>query len=301
MCNQVNFSSISVNLDKMRYSVLFILTCAVIFVNGYAFNGPAYGYHLRFGVPKAYELKRLESSRIIGGSQVAAASVIPHHVGLVALLTTGWMSICGGSLVSNTRIITAAHCWWDGQSQAKQFTTVLGSTTIFTGGIRIDTSAVTVHPNWNTNDYTHDIAVIRITSVAYSNNVQAIPLPSASDVNRDFVGLTGTISGYGKTSDAQTSIPLTSVLYQTSVPVITNAVCQNSFPITIQGSHLCTSGAGNRGTCDGDSGGPLTVVWNNSRILIGIISFGPNEGCEAGKPSVYTRVTAFLTWINAHL
>lgn len=64
----------------MRVSVLFIVTCAVIFANGYAFNGPAYGYHLRFGVPKAYELKRLESSRIVGGSQVAAASVIPHHV-----------------------------------------------------------------------------------------------------------------------------------------------------------------------------------------------------------------------------
>lgn len=72
---------------------------------------------------------------------------------------------------------------------------------------------------------------------------------------------------------AQTSFPATTALHQTSVPIITNAVCQRSFQITIDGSHLCTGGTGGKGTCDGDSGGPLTVLHNNKRILVSFCLF----------------------------
>ncbi|XP_038222178.1 collagenase-like [Zerene cesonia] len=240
-------------------------------------------------------------ARIIGGAKVPATTSYPYQAGIVATLTTGWTSICGGALVSNTRVLTAAHCWWDGVSQAKSFTIVLGSLTIFSGGTRIATSDVVVHPSWNLNDYTHDVAVVRMSRVEYNNNIQAIPLPTAADVNNNFAGVTATVTGYGKTSDAQTSFPTTTSLHHIDLKVITNAVCQKSFPINIHGSHLCTDGSGRVGTCEGDSGGPLTAVVNNKRTLIGIVSFGLADSCQSGTPSVYTRVTAFLTWINAQL
>ncbi|XP_026749855.2 collagenase-like [Galleria mellonella] len=278
-----------------------ILICVFLFGNSICEDLTARGYHLNVGVPRANLLRKSESLRIVGGEQVTIQTLFPFQAGIVATLTTGWQSICGGSLVSNTRVLTAAHCWWDGQSQARRFIIVLGSLTIFSGGTRIETSDVTVHPNWNTNEITNDMAIVKITPVSYTNNIQAIPLPALSDVNQSFSGYSAIVSGYGKTSDAQTSFPTTTALYQVPVTVITNQVCQNSFQITLHGSHLCTAGDRGVGSCDGDSGGPLTAVYNNRRTLIGIVSFGLGNLCESGYPSVYTRVTAFLNWIHANL
>ncbi|XP_022824739.1 brachyurin-like [Spodoptera litura] len=275
---------------------LFVVICSVY---GASIDSPVFGYHMRIGVPQAVRISSLESMRIVGGSAVSAATAIPHQVGIVARLTTGQQSVCGGSLLSTTRVLTAAHCWFDGEVQARQFTIVLGSLTIFTGGTRIDTTDVTMHPSWNY--LLNDIAMVKISAVQLSTTIQVIPLPTAADVNQNFAGTTGVISGFGKTSDAQTSFPTSTALHQTSVPIITNAVCQRSYQITIDGSHLCTAGTGGKGTCDGDSGGPLTVLHNNKRILVGVVSFGPSEGCQASSPSVFSRVTSFLTWINNNL
>ncbi|XP_072938359.1 brachyurin-like [Epargyreus clarus] len=264
---------------------------------------PGYGYHMTIGIPKAESMMRSELGigRIVGGNKVPDSMVIPHHAGIVVTLTTGWTSICGGAVISKTRVLTAAHCWFDGRSQAKEFTIVLGSVTVFTGGTRIKTSDVVVYPAWNPADITYDIAVVRIRGVDFNNNIQSIPLPSVADVNQNFAGMTATASGFGKTSDAQTSFPTTTALHYINLKVMSNAECQKSFEVPIHVSHLCTSGQGKVGTCDGDSGGPLTVVWKQRRMLVGIVSFGLGNACQAGYPSVYSRVTAFLTWIQAQL
>jgi len=52
-------------------------------------------------------------------------------------------------------------------------------------------------------------------------------------------------------------------------------------------------------TCQGDSGGPLMAFVNNTWILAGLTSFG--QGCaEAGYPGVYTRVSSFISFIDAN-
>ncbi|CAK1542350.1 unnamed protein product [Leptosia nina] len=274
----------------------------VIVLLGVSDCGFGLGYHKDVGIKQAEHLMQQETSRIIGGQQVPSIMIYPYHAGIVATLTSGWTSICGGTLVSNTRVVTAAHCWWDGQSQARTFTIVLGSLKIFSGGTRLATSDIVVHPSWNTKDIVNDIAVVKISRVQFNNNIQAIPLPAMSDVNNIFAGVTAIATGFGKMSDAQTGFPQTTQLHHVTLKVLTNAVCQRSFSdVAIHGSHLCTDGANRVGTCEGDSGGPLTAVVNNKRTLIGIVSFGLGDSCQAGTPSVYTRVTAFLTWINAQL
>ncbi|XP_045512707.1 collagenase-like [Pieris brassicae] len=260
-------------------------------------------YHRDVGIKQAeYLMIQEKMGRIIGGNQVPSIMTYPYQAGIVATLTTGSMSICGGALVSNTRVLTAAHCWWDGENQARSFTVVLGSLTIFSGGTRLATSDVVVHPSWNDKDIINDIAVVRISRVQFTNNIQAITLPSISDVNNAFAGVTATATGYGKMKDSQKGFPKTTQLHHVNLKVLTNAVCQRTFSgITIHKSHLCTDGTQRVGTCEGDSGGPLTTIVNNRRMLIGIVSFGLSDGCERGTPSVYTRVTEFRTWINAQL
>lgn len=60
------------------------------------------------------------------------------------------------------KVITAAHCWFDGEYQAYVFEVILGSVTLFTGGTRIETSNVVMHPNWNPALVRNDVAMITL-------------------------------------------------------------------------------------------------------------------------------------------
>lgn len=55
------------------------------------------------------------------------------------------------------------------------------------------------------------------------------------------------------------------------------------------------------GICKSDSGGPLTVMRDGQRTLIGIASFVSGVGCEMGFPTGFTRVTSFVPWIRSRL
>lgn len=97
----------------------------------------------------------------------------------------------------------------------------------------------------------------------------------------------------GRTSDASNNIA--TELKTVQLPVLTNAVCGNTYGSMITNQIICTSGAGNRGACNGDSGGPLVV----SGVEVGVVSFG-SRLCEAGNPTAYARVSFFRNWISTN-
>ncbi|KAI5642737.1 trypsin domain-containing protein [Phthorimaea operculella] len=256
-------------------------------------------YHETIGIEEAARIKATEEavtfdgSRIVGGS-AASLGQYPHLGGLVISLTNGRTSVCGSSLISNTKLVTAAHCWWDGQNQARQFTVVLGSLTLFSGGTRINTNNVVMHNNWNPNTIANDVAVITVPWVNFNNNIRNIGLASG---NNQFNGQWAWATGFGAQRDGTSGIPTNQRLHHVQLQVITNAACRNFFGNNILASTLCTDGSARRSTCGGDSGGPLAI----GNQLIGITSFGYRGGCEVGWPAAFARVSSFNSWISARL
>ncbi|KAL0828786.1 hypothetical protein ABMA28_003700 [Loxostege sticticalis] len=266
---------------------------------------PEFNYHEVEGIPKFEAIKQFEEGtdfdggRIWGGQSVGAGAQ-PHLGGLVITLTDGRQSICGSSLLSNTRSVTAAHCWRSlnaqGQIiQASRFTIVWASNRLMSGGTRVNTNQVFMHPQYNMRSLQNDVAVIRHNHVNFNNQINRINLASGSN---SYAGTWATAAGFGRNNDVSGSSNPDK--RQANLLVITNDVCRRTFGNTIVASTLCVSTTHGSSTCPGDSGGPLAIGSGNNRILIGITSFG-TQWCTRGFPAGFARVTSFNSWIRGQM
>merc|ERR1712038_1375694 len=147
------------------------------------------------------------------------------------------------------------------------------------------------HENWDTNNLANDICWVHLTSkVSLDSNIQTITLQNAGgDPNP---GEMVEATGWGRPFDASGGI--SDVLREVTVPVLSNEDCDAVYSIVNNG-HICIDSKGGKGTCNGDSGGPLTCAEGH---LVGITSFGAAAGCEAGYPDAFTRVSYFRDWIR---
>ncbi|XP_026313704.1 brachyurin-like [Hyposmocoma kahamanoa] len=240
-------------------------------------------------------------NRIVGGA-AAASNSYPFLAGLIiSFVNVAGQSVCGSSLLSANRLVTAAHCWFDGRNQARQYEVVLGSQFIFFGGTRVHTQNVIMHPQWTPATLANDVAMIYLpTNVLLSQSIQPVALPS--DLHDTFAGQWAMAAGYGRTSDQQTGITMSAEIFHVNLQIITVQQCMSVFgPTFVQQSTLCTSGAGGVGICGGDSGGPLVVTQFGQRVLVGISSFVNAAGCQLGSPSAFARVTSFHSFIQQHM
>ncbi|XP_045775053.1 collagenase-like [Maniola jurtina] len=260
-------------------------------------------YHEEFGIAEAARIKQAEQSmdfdgaRIVGGSG-SNLGQHPHLGGLIVGLTNGRESVCGSSLLSNTRLVTAAHCWRHGGSQGRTVTVVLGSLRLFSGGHRVASTNVQLHASYSESTLNNDIAIIVIGWVGYSNNIRNINIASGTNT---FAGNTAMASGFGRQGDNQ-GITQNQSLRHVTMQVITNQACANVYGSrVVVASVICTATTGGRGVCSGDSGGPLDVGTGGNRQLIGVTSFVHASGCERGQPAGFARVSSFNAWIRQRL
>ncbi|CAK1552771.1 unnamed protein product [Leptosia nina] len=259
-------------------------------------------YHVEIGIPEAARIKAAEEamdfdgSRIVGGS-ISNLGQFPWMGGLLVNLIDG-QSMCGSSLISANRVLTAAHCWRTRQSQGISMIVVLGSTRLFSGGVRINTNNVEMHASYNMDNLRNDIAIVRINNVGFNNNIRSINLAAGNNL---FDGATAVAIGFGRTGDGPSgdvnnpNQPLKHVNLQ----VISNNECASVYGSgPVIASTICVRGATRANICNGDSGGPLVV---NNNLLIGVTSFGARAGCERGMPSGFARVSSFNSWIRGRM
>ncbi|KAG6445785.1 hypothetical protein O3G_MSEX004096 [Manduca sexta] len=287
----------------MKLEILLLAVAAS--VSAFPAEEPVLYYHKNVGMREAERIRQAEQAADFDGSRIfngspAALGAYPYMGGLV-IAVPGGQSVCGSALLSNTRAVTAAHCWFDGWVQARQFEVVFGSVRLFSGGVRVRTSNVTMHPNWNTRNLNNDVAMIRFNRITFTNVIRPINLPTGAQLNNNFTGTWAQAAGFGRVGD-NVGISPNQVLSHVTLQVITNAACRGVFPNNIIDSNLCTNPAANGGNvCSSDSGGPLSATIGGQRVLIGIVSFGSNRGCEARHPAAYARVTSFVPWIRGQM
>jgi secreted trypsin-like serine protease len=226
--------------------------------------------------------------KIIGGQQ-ATLGQFPHQAAVII----GGSSFCGGIFICPTWVLTAAHCGSSGTFQVR-----LGRIQWqASGGVAVNAAQRIGHPNFNSRTLANDIALLRLPNpVASTNNIRPIPLPPANAGN--FAGVNALVSGWGRTTQNGGVSPN---LMWIQCPVITNAVCAQTFGSSIIiNSTLCIRCPSGRGTCNGDSGGPLIRRLSNCDQLIGVVNFGSSAGCAVGHPAGFARVSFFRPWIQSH-
>uniref|UniRef100_A0A182MU69 Peptidase S1 domain-containing protein n=1 Tax=Anopheles culicifacies TaxID=139723 RepID=A0A182MU69_9DIPT len=243
-----------------------------------------------------------EPLRRITNGQLAGTAQFPYQAVIYSEAGDGYYSLCGGTILTNNYILTAAHCVTNDLDQAVTGgIVILGATNrdVFQSTqqrMTFGMAGIRVHPQYDSNSIRNDIATIRLdTPAVYNTYVKAIDLPALSDT-RQFGGAEGTASGFGRTSD--TSAP-SSVLMYVRNPIMTNAQCNLYWSTTVvQAQNVCFDPTGGRSACHGDSGGPLTVVDAGRTLQIGIASFVSANGCTSGAPSVWVRISYFRDWIR---
>lgn len=198
---------------------------------------------------------------------------------------------CGASIISPTRILTAAHCT-DGVA-ANHLQVRAGSTFSQQNvGQLVPVGRFINHPQYNQRTLDNDICVMHLTrALVFGPGVAAIPLPGQGQGVP--TGAMTQVAGWGHTSENGSNSPQ---LRFVSVPIVDQATCNRQYGGGITPGMLCAGfPQGGRDACQNDSGGPMTLAGQQ----IGIVSGG--AGCaRPNRSGFYVRVAFYRNWINAN-
>ncbi|XP_017110206.2 trypsin-1 [Drosophila bipectinata] len=223
--------------------------------------------------------------RIVGGFPADIAT-IPY---IVSIQLYG-IHHCGGSIINNRTILTAAHCL-AGVSRRLLKVKAGGTTRDPKDGKLYPVAAVYHHEKWSAKTMDYDIGLLRLTTaITYSRKIKPIKISSKKVADGKFA----TIAGWGFTSsDAQTS----QGLRYARVPIVNHKKCTNLYGKRVTDRMVCAGYLeGGTDACQMDSGGPLVF----QEELIGIVSWG--VGCaQPNKPGVYARLETLASWVNTTL
>lgn len=242
-------------------------------------------------------------TRIAGGKEAVPGSW-PWQVLLTTSLKGRGDYICGGTIIDENFILTAAHCLVDDFGKYVEWMGIVAgehSRNISEGFEQNrNVSRNVTYPNYNGTEVMHDIALIQLNKpLTFNERVRKVTLPKKDDtVPR--AGATANVAGWGYVDRNQSKY--SDILKEAEVPIIDGNLCLKEYKFAPPNCpNIICAGSKISGvdSCAGDSGGPLMVAKESGQFVqYGITSFGPEKCSSNVTYGAYTNIIPYIDWIT---
>ncbi|KAK1857504.1 hypothetical protein I4F81_000121 [Pyropia yezoensis] len=233
---------------------------------------------------------------------------------------------CGGALIAEDKVLTAAHCFrtrTSAQDAVGDIIQIGGRS--FNTGIQKTVGAVAVHPQYvdSGTDLVYDFAILTIANPPTAAEYAAAGIaPAFVNTFSRFPrsGSTKAVVGHGLT-DGTNEQSVSSRLLLARVPVNAWSQCnawwvRRNFPgavrpATSEALQFCGGLGTRQTTCEGDSGGPVFERFSLPRgeffSILGVVSYGFEDTrnaanrCGTLNPSYFAKVSIARAFIRANV
>lgn len=230
--------------------------------------------------------------RIVGGAPVVDHPKYSYSVAYLIQHNGRLHFQCGGSVLTENYILSAAHCVRNKEGEGA---IRAGSLKKEAGGELVNIRKTISHDKFNRERIVYDFALFLLeTPLQLSSTISTIDLPPPDMKIPN--GGTFTVTGWGMLAEDSVS---SNNLRAVELRKIREKVCQLVYrerDIQVTDVHICAQGDLGEDTCNGDSGGGLIY----GSMIVGVVSYG--IGCSRpGIPGIYADVRRVLSWINKEI
>ncbi|CAF1031738.1 unnamed protein product [Brachionus calyciflorus] len=251
------------------------------------------------------------TGRIIHGDN-SIPNQWPWHVAVFFKLGIKHNFFCGGSILNQNHILTAAHCFDELPSFLELYVGVglFNLSDAKPNKNLFKVSKLIRHENYNkSNAFDNDIALLVLEKpIKYTNKISPICLPSNQDVKLVYNKVLH-VAGWGSIHEKVTRESIPNSLMQLEIKIMNyfnETLCQGIDETKYCGYDMSDK---HSNLCVGDSGGALMHKIDQKWYVFGVVSFGNAEFsddnltilCQANQPTYFTIVPNYLDWIEKNV